>query len=293
MIHGVSASTLYLEKLPNTPDTLFEFLCQKFTHISSTQWQKRFSTKQILSNLGEPLTTKTPYQYGTYIYYYRFIENETVIPFEHTVIFENDELMVVDKPHFLPVTPAGHYVQHTLLTRLKANTKNANLSPIHRLDKDTAGLILFSKNPDTRHVYQALFEHQRIDKTYHAIAKINPSLKLPKTVRLHLERSNPFYVMQVNTKKPANSQTHIQCLETKGEWAKYQLNPTTGKLHQLRVHLNHLGIAIKNDPYYPTIHHKAADDFSTPLQLLAKSLEFYDPLTHQTLTFHSPQSLTL
>ena len=293
MINGVCASTLYLPKHTPPPSSLFDFLCQKFAHISPKQWQQRFKQGQILSSTGKVLDQSTPYQHGTFIYYYRFVENESCIPFTYELLFENDDLMVVDKPHFLPVTPAGSYVQHTLLTRLKSATKNPQLSPIHRLDKDTAGLMLFSKNAKTRHLYQALFEKQNIHKVYHAIAQTTHQHQIPKTISLHLERGTPFYVMQVNPNKPANSHTHIKLLTQNGDWAKYELTPITGKLHQLRAHLNHLGIPIKNDPYYPTITHQARDDFSKPLQLLAKSLSFCDPVTKRDFSFTSSKELTL
>ncbi len=239
------------------------------------------------------LSSDAPYCHGRTIYYYRSLKDEIPVPFCHDILFENDEFMVVDKPHFLAVSPAGEYVKETLLTRLKAQTDSPELSPIHRLDKETAGLILISKNPATRHLYQALFANHAISKTYHAIAHINPSLTMPMEVRLHLERDDPFYVMRVNTAKSPNTHTHITLLDIKEPLAKYELRPTTGKLHQLRVHLNHLGIPIKHDPYYPCIMHKPKDDFSEPLQLLAKRLQFNDPLTGEPWLFESRQDLYL
>lgn len=293
MIDGVCASTLYLQKLPYQPASLFAFLCETFTHISPSQWQERFLSGQILNSTGTPLGIDTPYRHGTHIYYYRFVANEVVVPFAYEIIFENDELMVVDKPHFLTVAPAGNYVRQTLLSRLKHATNNPHLSPIHRLDKDTAGLILISKNPATRHLYQSLFASQSIHKIYHAIAPVCPHLALPITFSTHLERGEPFYTMQINPNKPANASTHIELLQSKNSWGKYQLTPTTGKLHQLRAHLNHLGIPIKNDPYYPSVRHRHGDDFSCPLQLLAKSLAFFDPVSKCDVAFVSPRSLSL
>lgn len=293
MIDGVCASTLYLPKLNASPPSLFAYLCNKFSHIGADQWRQRFLTQQILDSTGKALDIDTPYHYGTHIYYYRFVADEPHVPFEHRLIFENDNIMVVDKPHFLTVAPAGNYVRQTLLSRLKQTSNNPHLAPIHRLDKDTAGLILISKNPATRHLYQALFRQQRVHKVYHAIAKIHPNLSLPTKVSLHLERGTPFYVMQVNPHKSANSTTHLDILCTKNGWAKYQLTPTTGKLHQLRAHLNHLGIPIKNDPYYPSITHQAANEFDNPLQLLAKSLAFYEPIDKRDVAFVSPRELCL
>ncbi|OPH38736.1 hypothetical protein B5J94_02775 [Moraxella lacunata] len=307
MKDGISPSRIYLEKLNNQPESLLAFLCQKFPHISPDEWQTRFDGGDIWGDIGgemtggvTPLMAETPYVHGRTIYYYRTLQDEIAVPFDYHILFENDEFMVVDKPHFLAVTPSGSYVKQTLLTRLKADTGNADLSPIHRLDRETAGLILISKNVATRHQYQALFAHHAITKVYHAITKVyhaigivNHNLTMPMDIRLHLERGEPFYVMRVNADKSANTHTHIDILAVKGDLAKYELRPTTGKLHQLRVHLNHLGIPICHDPYYPTVRHKPKDDFTKPLQLLAKHLVFNDPITGERWEFTSRQNLDL
>lgn len=288
MREGVSPSVIYLEKIHQMAKSfgVFEFLCQNFPHVGANEWRRRFDTGLVFWDDGSHVRIGELYEHGRSIYYYRFLDDEVVVPFEHEIIFENQDLMVVDKPHFLAVTPAGNYVKQTLLTRLKQQTDNANLSPIHRLDRETAGLILISKNPKTRGLYQSLFASHAIAKVYHAIAPAMPDVALPSDVRLHLARGEPFYTMQV-LDKPANTHTHIRRIATQGDWAKYELHPTTGKLHQLRVHLNHLGAPIKNDPYYPVVRHKAPDDFTKPLQLLAHSLSFTDPITTQTMTFYS------
>lgn len=289
MKNGVSPSVLYLEKLPNPPKLLIDFLCQKFLHISRDVWQERFKSNQVLDDKHQPLSVSTPYEHGRCIYYYRQLSTEIPVPFAHQVLFENQDILVVDKPHFLAVSPAGQHVQQTLLTRLKNHTGNTHLSPLHRLDKDTTGLILISKNPASRHLYHALFAHETIKKTYHAIAPYRE--RLPASLCLHLERGEPFYTMRINPDKPANTCTNIRLLDRRGKWAKYELTPTTGKLHQLRVHLSHLGIPIKNDPYYPKVCHRQAGDFSSPLQLLAKTLSFIDPVTGEMFCFESALSL--
>lgn len=289
MQNGVSPSSLYLEKIANPP-CLLDFLVTKFPHIDRATWQHRFYLGKVLDENHKPLSANDKYQQGTTIYYYRELASEAIVPFCHQILFETPEFMLVDKPHFLTVSPAGNHVQETLLTRLKQATGNDALSPIHRLDKETAGLILISKNPDTRGLYQSLFARHAIQKTYHAIAPTS-TLPLPDFLSLHLERSEPFYTMQVNASKPANTHTFIKALEQQDNWTKYELTPTTGKLHQLRVHLAYLGIPIKNDPFYPIIRHRSANDFSTPLQLLAKELSFTDPITGQAYHFSSSLSL--
>ncbi len=293
MIDGICASRLYLEKLPTPPSTIFAFLCQKFPHIAPQQWQERFYQGLVLGHDFVALHIHSPYHHGQTIYYYREVVDEVVVPFEHHIIFENTDIMVVDKPHFLTVSPAGEYVKQTLLTRLKHETGNPDLSPIHRLDRETAGLILISKNPATRHLYQALFAKRTITKTYHAIAPFDKNLITPLDINLHLERGEPFYTMRVNPDKTPNTHTHLSLLDVKAEFAKYELRPTTGKLHQLRVHLHHLGIPIKNDPYYPQICHKAKADFGQPLQLLAHALAFVDPINGTDYFFQSKQTLVL
>ena len=290
MIDGVSPSRLYLEKLSHQPDSLFVFLCEKFPHITPDEWRGRFGFGQVLDEDLTRLDVNARYVAGRTIYYYRILADEIVVPFEHYVLFENDEFMVVDKPHFLAVTPTGDYVKQTLLTRLKMDTNNPNLSPIHRLDRETAGLILISKNPATRHLYQALFAHHAICKVYHAICiAYNPPASLD--VSLHLERGEPFYIMRVCSHKPANTHTHIRLMDKHEGLAKYELYPTTGKLHQLRVHLAHLDMPIRHDPYYPAICHKPKGDFGSPLQLLAKRLSFTDPITAHRWEFESGREL--
>lgn len=291
MIEGISPSRLYLEKLTTKPPSLCAFLCEKFPHILPCEWERRFAQGLILDEWFNPLDIGTNYEQGRTIYYYRFLENEVVVPFDYELVFENEEFMVVDKPHFLAVTPTGEYVKETLLTRLKADTNNANLSPIHRLDRETAGLILISKNPATRSLYQGLFAQHHIHKTYHAIAHACPHTIAPTELSLHLERGEAFYTMRVNPCKPANTHTIIDTLATSEKWVKYELSPTTGKLHQLRVHLNHIGTPIRHDPYYPCIRHKDKADFSEPLQLLAKRLAFCDPVSGRVWVFESRREL--
>lgn len=292
MLDGVSASKLHLPQLSTQPDSIFHYLCTQFAHISAQEWQQRFENGLVYDAEGKRLNLNTPYSAHQDIYYYRFLTHEVAVPFLHQILFENEHLLVVDKPHFLTMSPTGQYVQETLLVRLKKQTQNEQLTPIHRLDRETAGVVLFSKQPETRAVYQQLFAERQVQKTYHAIAPYQADLPLPCTVQLRMEKGEPFYLMQVVAGTP-NSKTEIRLLEHNQNWAKYELMPTTGKQHQLRVHLNSLGIAIKNDPFYPILQHKQADDFSAPLQLLAKHLSFFDPISLQQFHFSALQELTL
>ncbi|MFW1799371.1 RluA family pseudouridine synthase [Acinetobacter nematophilus] len=292
MRDGVTASKIYLPKLEKLPQSLFVFLCEHFSHISANEWKQRFDDQLILDMHGRKLCIEHPYTENTHIYYYRFLNHEIQVPFQEKILYENDDLLVVDKPHFLTISPSGQYIQETLLVRLKKKTNNPDLTPIHRLDRETAGVVLFSKRPQTRGIYQQMFADRHVQKTYHAIAPYDPGLSFPCQVALRMEKGEPFYTMKV-TEGKINSQTEIHLLEHDQMWAKYLLQPVTGKQHQLRVHLNWLKLPIKNDPFYPTVVHKDPHDFSRPLQLLAQKIEFVDPITQQALCFCSAYELTL
>ena len=295
MRDGVSASQVFLPRLDKTnihAQTIFYFLCQHFPHISTDEWAKRFDNQLVFNAQNQALTRDTPYQSEQHIYYYRELAQEVEVPFAHEILFENEHIAVVDKPHFLTVSPTGQYVQQTLLTRLKYETNNPELSPIHRLDRETAGLILFSKNPETRHLYQQLFADRHVEKIYHAIAPFNQHLQFPLEYKAHLAKGEPFYTMQIIEGKLENSCTMIDILEVQNDWAKYELKPVTGKQHQLRVHMNALGLPLKNDQFYPMVKHADKAVFSQPLQLLAKSICFVDPISDKPMSFHTKRQLT-
>lgn len=292
MIRGVTASKLFLPAIQPAPQRLYDYLCQQFAHISAQEWQQRFQDQLIYAADGTILSLDSAYLANQHIYYYRFLAHEIHVPFQHHILYETDDLYIVDKPHFLTMSPTGQYVQETLLVRLKNQTGNADLTPIHRLDRETAGLVLFSKRPETRGIYQQMFAHREVKKTYHAIAAYHSSLEFPRAVCLRMDKGQPFYTMKIVEGEP-NSETQIDILEHNSQWAKYLLKPETGKQHQLRVHLNHLGIAIKNDPFYPIVQHKSDDDFSSPLQLLAQRIQFIDPVTNKSMDFSSNFELTL
>ena len=292
MLNGVSASKVFLPQILPTPEGLYQYLCQQFSHIAANEWQQRFNSHLIYDALGNILSRNSPYIENSHVFYYRFLAHEIHVPFEHEILFENEHLLVIDKPHFLTISPTGQYVQETLLVRLKKQTGNEFLTPIHRLDRETAGVVLFSKQVSTRAIYQQMFALREVQKTYHAIAPFHADLTFPCCTRLRMQKGEPFYTMQV-VDGTVNSETAIDLLEHNTVWGKYQLQPITGKQHQLRVHLNSLGIAIKNDPFYPVVQHKREDDFSAPLQLLAKHIRFNDPMTLQEMEFSSHFELTL
>jgi len=220
------------------------------------------------------------------LYYYRALPDEPRIPFEAAVLFQDEHLVLADKPHFLPVTPSGRYLQETLLVRLKNQLGLDSLIPIHRIDRETAGLVLFSVQPAERDAYQGLFRRHEVTKHYEAIAPWRPELQFPLQRKTRIVEGDPFF-RQREMPGEANSETLIDVLEIRGEQARYGLSPVTGKKHQLRVHMNALGMPICNDRIYPPLELTPEDDYARPLQLLARSIAFTDPLTGQPRRFES------
>jgi tRNA pseudouridine32 synthase/23S rRNA pseudouridine746 synthase len=227
---------------------------------------------------------------GLTVRYYREIEAEPVIPIEESIVYADEHIVVADKPRFLPVTPKGKYVSQTLLARLIKRLDNPQLSPLHRIDRGTAGLVMFSVNPSTRALYHALFSERRITKYYQAIASALPKLKFPLVHRSCLVAGQPFFRMQESVGEP-NTETHIDVIERLGEYWRYNLSPVTGKKHQLRVHMAALGAPILNDDFYPEVIKREPEDYSRPLKLLAASLSFVDPVSGEFRVFNSPLSL--
>lgn len=290
---GVSASQVYLPADQTYPN-LFDFFVKQFPHIPQVEWFSRFHEGLILDQDGHALAADDSYLPNTHLIYFRRLEREPEIPFQEHILFEDEHILVADKPHFLPVTPSGLYLHQTLLNRLKKTTGIQSLSPVHRIDRDTAGLVIFSVNPNERAQYQNLFRDRAVQKIYEAIAPYSEDLvkQLPLNYQSRLEESDHFLQMREAQGDP-NSDTLIEIIERKDDWAKYLLTPGSGKKHQLRCHLNALNIPIKNDQIYPilTPYQEYELDFSKPLQLLAKELSFVDPVTKKLMAFSSQKVL--
>ena len=289
---GVSASVI--ATVSGEWLTFLDFLAQRLPSVAHGEWLARINGGEVVDERGVAVNFDTPYRPNGKLFYYRFVADEPRIPFEETVLFQDDLIVVADKPHFLPVTPAGRYVQETLLVRLKRKLNIATLAPMHRIDRDTAGLVLFSVQPATRDAYQKLFRERRINKTYEAIAPWHPQLKLPAIYRSRLVESNAFMQMQA-VDGHANALTEIVWIVTKGDLARYQLRPLTGQKHQLRAHMAALGIPIQNDRIYPILQRDtgAEQDWLRPLQLLARAISFTDPMTGAQRKFESRRTLNL
>jgi tRNA pseudouridine32 synthase / 23S rRNA pseudouridine746 synthase len=289
--NGVGPSSVSLP--PGPWITLIDFLVERFSGISRDEWLARMARGEVLTAQGDPATPATPYRAHTKVHYYRHLVVEPHIPFEEVILFQDTHLIVVDKPHFLPVMPAGRFVQETLLVRLKRRLGLDTLAPIHRIDRDTAGLVLFSVQPASRDRYAALFRRREVSKSYEAIAPWLADLQLPLVHRSRLMAGDSFMQMHEVEGTP-NAETAIELLETRDTIARYRLAPLTGKKHQLRAHMAALGIAIINDRIYPQLLPRTLEsetDYSQPLQLLAKSLTFRDPLSGEQRHFESHREL--
>lgn len=283
-IDGLAASTLQLP--PGAWPTVLDCLCARFPAVARAQWLERMDRGRVVDSDERCLTPETPYRVGLEVHYYREVADEALIPFLEVVLHSDAELLVADKPNFLPVTPSGAHVHETLLGRLIRQTGNPALVPLHRIDRETAGLVLFSANPKTRAHYQALFRERRIEKSYEAIAPALPTVEFPCTRASRIAASEPFFRMQ-EIDGPPNSETRIDVIARGDGYWRYALTPITGRKHQLRLHMAALGAPIANDAMYPSLLHRAAGDYSAPLQLLAKRLSFIDPLSGVECEFSS------
>jgi len=292
--HGVSASCVALPCDKTAPwPLLLDFLAERLGAVDRKAWSQRMAGGEVLDDLGQPLPPDTPFTPGTRIYYYRALDGEPEVPFEEAVLYQDDHLLVADKPHFLPVTPGGRYVQQSLLVRLKNRLGIDTLSPLHRIDRETAGLVVFSLRPQDRAAYQGLFRERTVYKVYEAIAPHDPSAHWPLVRRSRIvEEHSAFFRMGEADGEP-NSETRIELLEAQGAWARYRLEPLTGKRHQLRVHMNALGLPIAGDQFYPRVLRgpHEAEDFANPLRLLAKAIAFTDPVTGEARAFQSQRAL--
>ena len=286
---GVSASCV-VTPVGNWRTTL-EFLSENFAAISRDEWIERVRRGEVTDENGERIAHESPFIPHRKIYYYRSVTDEPRIPFEATIVFQDELIVVADKPHFLPVMPAGRFVQETLLVRLKRKLGIDTLAPAHRIDRDTAGLVLFTIQPKTRGAYHHLFRDHLIEKRYEAIAGFNPDIVFPVTRRSRLAEGPAFMQMQEISGTP-NAETQIDIIESQGRFARYSLRPVTGQKHQLRAHMAALGVPIVNDRIYPNlVAEEAIEDYQKPLQLLAKEIAFVDPMKGQSRRFTSLQQL--
>ncbi|TQJ69335.1 tRNA pseudouridine32 synthase/23S rRNA pseudouridine746 synthase [Arthrobacter sp. SLBN-100] len=317
---GVNATRL---RLPGEGpwDTAMDYMMHRWGHIDPQGIEDRFDAGEIVGEGGVPLDRATALTDHTFIWYYRTLPPETRIPVELGILHQDEHLLVVDKPHFLPTTPGGTYIQESALVRLRNQLDLPDLIPMHRLDRMTAGVLLFSTNPATRGKYQVLFEKRKVQKEYECVsaaapAEGYPAVEFPVVVRNRMTKSRSYLLAEVIDGEP-NAETRIEQLATLDGGAApgasrrtaaagpgstapgtsvrralYRLEPHTGKTHQLRVHMASLGLGIINDAFYPDLLDKAPDDYSKPLQLLARGIRFVDPISGKPVEYRSRLQLS-
>ncbi|MFD8289473.1 pseudouridine synthase [Streptomyces lavendulae] len=272
-------------RLPPDPDgrwrLLGDYLTERYAGTRGAESMARLlATGRVLGPGGRVLRAQDPYEPGGWLWYHRDMPPEPRVPFPIGVVYRDRHLLVVDKPHFLATTPRGSHVTQTALARLREELDLPALSPAHRLDRMTAGLVMFSIRPEDRGAYQLLFQERRVRKEYEAIARHDPAVELPRVVRSHIEKvRGVMAAVEVPDAEP-NAESLVELTGTRGPLGRYRLTPSTGRTHQLRVHMNALGLPLLGDPVYPVVA-AAADpaDYRRPLQLLARTLSFTDPVT--------------
>ncbi|MET3904786.1 tRNA pseudouridine32 synthase/23S rRNA pseudouridine746 synthase [Paenarthrobacter sp. 4246] len=296
---GVNATRLRLpDEGPWT--TAMDYMMHRWGHIDPQGIEDRFDAGEIVGEGGVPLDRSTKLEDHTFIWYYRTLPPETRLPVEIDILHQDEHILVVDKPHFLPTTPGGTYIQESALVRLRNLLDLPDLIPMHRLDRMTAGLLLLSTNPETRGKYQVLFEKRQVQKEYECVSAATPAagypaVEFPAVVRNRMTKSRSYLLAEVIDGEP-NAETRIEQTTTfdagTHQRALYRLEPHTGKTHQLRVHMASLGLGIINDAFYPDLLDKAPDDYSKPLQLLARGIRFVDPITKQPVEYRSQLELS-
>lgn len=312
---GVNATRL---RLPDEGpwETAMDYMMHRWGHIDPQGIEERFDAGEIVGEGGIPLDRRTRLEDHTFIWYYRTLPPETRIPVELGILHQDENLLVVDKPHFLPTTPGGTYIQESALVRLRNQLGLPDLIPMHRLDRMTAGILLLSTNPQTRGRYQVLFEKRQVQKEYECVSAAepapgHPAVDFPVVVRNRMTKSRSYLLAEVVDGEP-NAETRIERLRTFAgpgapaqgmapdgtpdggdqRRALYRLEPHSGKTHQLRVHMASLGLGIVNDAFYPELLDKAPDDYTKPLQLLARGIRFVDPISGKPVEYRSGLELS-
>ncbi|MGU3432256.1 pseudouridine synthase [Actinomycetes bacterium M1A6_2h] len=286
---GLGPSRIRLPDPPAQYPTVVDYLTARFP-ADARRLREKVAAGEVVDAAGVPIDTGTPIRPRADIYLYRDPPIEPVVPFAIDILHRDDSLVVVDKPHFLSTTPRGRFVVQTALVRLRRDLGLAELSPAHRLDRLTAGVLLFTVRPEARRPYQEMFRDRSMSKTYEAIAPYRSDSSFPRTVssRIIKERGN---LQAEEVPGEPNAVTVVDIVRHVGDRALYRLHPLTGKTHQLRVHMNSLGLPIEGDPLYPTATDVAVDDYRSPLQLLARTIEFVDPLSGEPRRFSSTRTL--
>src|SRR5579862_3853007 len=246
-------SRVYLPKFDSAPDTVFEYLLARFPQIGRETWRDRVRRGLVTSSEGETLEECSPYRHGMTVFYRKEVPSEPDPVEDPVVLYQDGEILVADKPHGMPVTPSGDHVERSLLIRLQAITGLRDLDPIHRLDRDTAGVLLFAIRPHARSHYHQLFADGRVEREYVAVARVrSPIDERSWHIENRIEAGRPWYTQRV-VEGPVNAITDIELEECRTAIGSFRLFPQTGKKHQLRVHMASIGCPVLGDPFYPAI----------------------------------------
>jgi tRNA pseudouridine32 synthase/23S rRNA pseudouridine746 synthase len=280
----------WLRTPDNVPDavapwaTMLDFLVDRFPAVVPVA--EMLAAGDFVDQSGRPWTGADPYRPHVFVWFHRTLAPEPLVPFAVEVLHADARLVVVDKPHFLATTPRGTHVRETVLVRMRGSLGLPDLAPAHRLDRLTAGVLVLTAHRRYRAAYAGLFQARTVQKTYEALAPFDPGMEFPRLVRSRIEKRRGSLQAEVVAGEP-NAETLVELVETRGGYARYRLTPTTGRTHQLRVQLAALGLPILGDPLYPAVLDVDADDFSTPLQLVASRLSFTDPIDQTPRAFTS------
>jgi tRNA pseudouridine32 synthase/23S rRNA pseudouridine746 synthase len=285
-------SRIYLPKLAPAPATILDYLIAHFPHVPAGAWRERMAEGKIAIANGSTVNADSPYRHGVTILYFREVPDEPRSPVEESVLFQNEHILVVDKPHGMVVTPSGDQVERSLLFRLRKRLGEMDLAPMHRLDRDTAGIVLLTRRVETRGRYHRLFSERLVERVYHAVARDCSRTELNEWhVQNRLEPGEPWYRRRIAAESAdePNAITRIERLDSRNGWGLFRLRPETGKKHQLRIHMASIGLPIAGDTLYPEIRSRLPTD--PPLQLLAYRLAFLDPVDGTPRCFTSAQRL--
>lgn len=268
-----------------------EFLITRLGPLGADGVDRQLGVGAFVDESGAPWRGDEPYRPNTFVWFHRELRDEPAVPFTEEVLHRDERIVIADKPHFLATIPRGRHVVQSLVVRLRSRLGLPELGPAHRLDRLTAGIVLLTTEPRWRGPYQSLFERRQVRKTYRALAPFDPALALPRRLGGHLVKRRGNLQAELVPDAPDNASTWLELLERRGAWADYRLTPETGRTHQLRVQLNALGLPILSDPLYPEVLDVSIDDFSTPLRLVAESLEFTDPIDGRERRFRTRRGL--
>lgn len=272
--------------------TMRDHLLDRLPRLTPEQIDQMLAEGRFVDDTAQPLSADSAYRPHTFIWFHRDLPDEVEVPYEIEVLHRDEQIVVIDKPHFLSTIPRGQHIRQSVVVRARDQLGLPELAPAHRLDRITAGVLLLTTERRWRGPYQGVFEHRRATKVYEAIGPVDDGLTFPQVVRSHIVKERGVLQAYEIPGAEPNAETVIELLEQRNGLGRYRATPRTGKTHQIRLHMLRLGLPIINDPFYPELRDIPVDDFSAPLQLLARELAFTDPITGAERHFTSHRALS-